>query len=109
MYQEGKKNTPNTNSSKSRTWKDFDFYFIGRSSPDIKKKIEGSIVKWVGQHFHIIQVTTQFLEELKTTILQIEDNLYNLSLTNAVFTRKEKAHSSFSPIPKPPLFFSKGL
>ena len=40
----------------------------------IYKQIEDNIVLWVRQFLDIIQVATQFFEELKTTVLALQMN-----------------------------------
>lgn len=35
--------------------------------PDVKKEIEDNVVGWMGLCFDIVQVATQFFEELKIT------------------------------------------
>lgn len=50
----------------------------------------------------------QIFEEFKTTLQQIEDNLYNLSYKLRLCKNK-KDHLSFLPVPKPSLLISKGL
>lgn len=55
------------------------FIFIG-NPPDVKKQIEDNIVGWEGQPPDIIQVATQFFEELKNNCTYI---------TNLVFIRTE--------------------
>ena len=47
----------------------------------MKKQTDNNVLQWVDQSLDIIPVVPQFFEKLRTTVLQIEDNLYNL-LTN---------------------------
>ena len=37
--------------------------------PDLKQQIEDNLDGWVDQTFDVIQVATQLLEKLKTTVL----------------------------------------
>lgn len=45
---------------------------VGNLLPDIKKKTEDNTVVWMGLCFDIIQVATQFFEELKTTEIALQ-------------------------------------
>ena len=40
--------------------------------PDVKKQIEASVVVWLGQRLDVIQIATQFFEELKPTVLVLQ-------------------------------------
>ena len=58
---------------KSRTQKSFDFHLRWNSFMLYIRKLK-IIFRWVGQFLDIIQVATQFFEELKTTVLAWQMN-----------------------------------
>lgn len=40
--------------------------------PDLKTQMEDNVVRWVDQHFDVIQIGNQFFEELKITVLFLQ-------------------------------------